>query len=106
MVLEELRGLLLVLKANKRRLSPMWLGEGLEALPTVIHFPQEGHTYSNKATLLDSATPGKHIQTTTVSYTEFLLQTTTLIYTGNSRKLPSISILDSYFIHLPLLLES
>ena len=35
---------------------------------TVINFLQQGHTYSNKATSPNSATPwAKHIQTTTVN---------------------------------------
>jgi hypothetical protein len=35
--------------------------------PTVTHFPQQGYTYSTKATPPSSATPwAKHIQTTTL----------------------------------------
>jgi hypothetical protein len=35
-------------------------------IPTVTHFLQQGHTYSNKATVPNSATPWtKHIQTIT-----------------------------------------
>ena len=40
----------------------------LQSPPPVTHFLQQGHTYSNKAILPNSATPwGKHIQTTTES---------------------------------------
>jgi hypothetical protein len=57
MALEELRVLHLVPKANKRLAKPT---------PTVIHFLQQGHTYSNKATPHNSVTFwAKHIQTTT-----------------------------------------
>jgi hypothetical protein len=38
----------------------------LKLTPTVTHSFQQGHTYSNKAVLPNSATPwAKHIQTTT-----------------------------------------
>ena len=36
-------------------------------MPTVAHLFQQGHTYSNRATLSDSATPwAEHIQNITV----------------------------------------
>jgi hypothetical protein len=39
---------------------------------TVTHFLQQGHTYSNKVTPPNSATPwAKHVQTTTVSVLSF-----------------------------------
>jgi hypothetical protein len=57
MVQEELRVLHLVPKANRRRLASRQLDKGLKA-----------HTYSNKVTPPNSATPwAKHIQTTTES---------------------------------------
>jgi hypothetical protein len=40
-----------------------------KSTPTVTHFLQQDHTYSNKATPLNSATPWvKHIQITTHTY--------------------------------------
>ena len=66
MVLEELRVLYLVLKANRRRLSPTWIERGSQRPPHCDHCLQQGHTYSNKATLTNSTTPWvEHIQTTT-----------------------------------------
>jgi hypothetical protein len=63
MVPEELRVLHLIPKANRRKLAPTWLSK---PSPTVTHFLQQGHTYSNKAIQPNSATPwAKHIQTTT-----------------------------------------
>ena len=62
--MEELRVLHLFPKANGRRLPPMCLEGG--STHTVTHFLQQGHTYSNKATLPNSATPWtKHIHTIT-----------------------------------------
>ena len=55
-VQEQMRVLHLVPKAN-------WF---LKATPTVTHLLQQGHTYCNKVTPPNSATPwAKHIQTTT-----------------------------------------
>jgi hypothetical protein len=46
-------------QASRRKVS--------KPTPTVTHFLQQGHTYSNKAKPPNSATPwAKHIQTTTV----------------------------------------
>jgi hypothetical protein len=58
----------LVLKANRRRLTPQAVGRRvLLFIPTVIHFLQHNHTYSNKVTPPNSTTPwAKHIQITTV----------------------------------------
>ena len=40
--------------------------------PTVTHFFQQGHTYSNKSIPPNSATPGaKHIQTRNIHYLQF-----------------------------------
>jgi hypothetical protein len=65
---EELRVLHLVLKANRRRLTSRQPASGSQSSPsplTVTQFLQEGYTYSNKATPLNSATPWvNHIQTT------------------------------------------
>jgi hypothetical protein len=59
----ELRVLHLVPKANRRSLVSRQLRG---SPPTMTHFLQRGHTYSNKATSPHSATPrAKHIQTTT-----------------------------------------
>jgi hypothetical protein len=68
MALEKLRVLHLVPKVNRRRLAFRQLGRGSQIQPpTVVHFLQQGHTYSNKGTPPNSATPwAKHIQTTTV----------------------------------------
>jgi hypothetical protein len=65
MVLEMLRVLHLVPKANRRRLLPDNLEEGLKAHSTVTYFLQQGHTYSIKATspnmsLLDQAYSNYH----------------------------------------------
>jgi hypothetical protein len=41
----------------------------LKLMPTVTHFLQQGHTYSNKTTPLNGATPwAKHIQIITPLY--------------------------------------
>jgi hypothetical protein len=49
MVQEELRVLHLHLKATRRKLVPTWLGQRVSLpAPTVTHFLQQGHTYSNK----------------------------------------------------------
>jgi hypothetical protein len=68
MALKELRVLYFILKTNRRQLASRKLGRGSQSLPpTVIQFLQQGHTYSNKAISLNSATPwNKHIQTFTV----------------------------------------
>jgi hypothetical protein len=65
--LEELRVLHLVPKAN-RRLTPQAARRRVsKPTPTVTHFLQQGHTYSNKTSPLNSAAPwAKHIQTTTL----------------------------------------
>jgi hypothetical protein len=54
------------LKATKRRLHPQEDRRKISlTTPTVTHFLQQGHTYSNKVTTPSSATPcAKHIQTT------------------------------------------
>jgi hypothetical protein len=74
--LEELRVLPLVLEAAKRRLEPMWLGGGSHCpSPTVTHFFQQGHTYSNKATPPSTATPwAKLIQVTTPKVLSFEIE--------------------------------
>jgi hypothetical protein len=52
-------------EARRRVLKPM---------PTMTHFLQQGHTYSNKAILPNSVTSwAKHIQTTTVAKNGFEL---------------------------------
>ena len=63
MVQEELRVLHLHLKAASRILAKMRV---LKPTLRVIHLLQQGHTYSNRATPLNSVTPfAKHIQTIT-----------------------------------------
>jgi hypothetical protein len=65
MMLEELRVLQLVLKANWRRLLFFrQLRKG--PTPTVTHFLPQRHIYFIKDTPINNATPwAKHIQTTT-----------------------------------------
>jgi hypothetical protein len=69
MVQEELRVLHLRLKAAR-------MGD-LKPIPTVTHLLQQGHTYSNRATPSNSATPWtEHIQTMTPTFpvqTQFAL---------------------------------
>ena len=67
--LEELRVLHLVPKANRRRLADSHVARRrvLKPTPTVTHFLQQGHTYSNKATPPNSATLWANpIQTTAI----------------------------------------
>jgi hypothetical protein len=48
----------------------------LKPTPTVTHLLQQGHTYSNKATPPNSATPwAKHIQTITHALSNVVLMT-------------------------------
>jgi hypothetical protein len=65
MVQEELRVLHLYLKAVSGRLASRQLGlRVLKLTPTVTHFFHQNHTYSNKATPPNSATPwARYIQT-------------------------------------------
>jgi hypothetical protein len=73
MALEELRILHLDPKADRRMLSILRQIQadhprrsGSQPTPTVTHFLQQGHTYSNKATPPNKAW-AKHIQTTIAS---------------------------------------
>ena len=90
MVLEkDLKILHLDPKVSRRRLSSIDSQEkaffyivcnlnigALKPTPTVTHFLQESHTYSNKVTPPNSATPwAKHIQTTTFHSSYRLVQT-------------------------------
>jgi len=81
MVQEELRVLHLHLEAASRILTSRKLHEGYKAqthsdapTPTRPHLLQQGHTYSNKATPTNGATPwAEQIQTITVSVVENLV---------------------------------
>jgi hypothetical protein len=65
MVPGKLRILYLHLKATRKTLTST-LHRASKPTPTVTHFLQQGHTYSNKATPPNTAAPWvKHIQTTT-----------------------------------------
>ena len=62
----ELRVLYLHPKAASGRLTSRQLEGESKPTPTVTHLLQPGHTYSNKATLPNGATPwSKNIQTIT-----------------------------------------
>ena len=66
MVLEkEMEFYIFIQRQQKETVS---LAARRRAPPTVTHFLQKGHTYSNKAISPNSATPqAKHVQTTTGS---------------------------------------